>query len=313
MTKYLFFNLLALLPLFAELQDHFKPALNKSSHHHMRNIDFIYVINLDQRPEKFAKCAQQLALYAIDPYRFSAVNGWELSLEAINDVGIRFEPWMSREKWGTYYENDFEPRHEPVHVVGRNYFCHCMSRGAVGIALSHLSILQDAYDSGYETIWVMEDDIEVIQNPHILSDLIDELDALTKKTDWLDELADRDGWDLLFTDIDTKNTRGEYVPSYGFAWKPNYHPDNPSQFAQRYDISSNLKRIGSRFGAYSFIARRSGIKKILDFLKEYRIFLPYDIEYVFPPGIRLYSARKDIISTQITAPSDNGAPNYENK
>ncbi|MFI5334690.1 MAG: hypothetical protein ACHQT8_05960 [Chlamydiales bacterium] len=31
--------------------------------------------------------------------------------------------------------------------------------------LSHLSILQDAFDSGYETIWVMEDDIEVVRNP----------------------------------------------------------------------------------------------------------------------------------------------------
>ncbi len=287
----------------ASMKDHFKQALNKSDTHQMRNIDFIYVINLDQRPEKFARCEHQLALYGITPYRFSAVNGWELSLETINDVGIRFQPWMSMEKWGTYYEGDFEPKHEPVHVFGRNYFCHCMSRGAVGIALSHLSVLQDAYDSNYQAIWVMEDDIDVVQNPHLLSDLMDELD----------ELVGKEGWDVLFTDPDTKNSRGEYVPSFGFAWKPNYHPANPEQFSQRYDVSGNLKRIGSRFGAYSMIIRRSGIKKILDFLKQYRIFLPYDIEYVFPPDIRLYSARRDIISTIITAPSDNGAPNYEKK
>jgi acetolactate synthase-1/2/3 large subunit len=35
--------------------------------------------------------------------------------------------------------------------------------GAIGIALSHLSILQDAYDSGYETVWVMEDDVDIMQ------------------------------------------------------------------------------------------------------------------------------------------------------
>lgn len=287
----------------ARLSDHFKPALGKEDFHSMRNIDFIYMLNLDQRPEKFEKCQQQLSLYGIYPYRFSAVNGWELSLEAINDVGVRFQPWMSREKWGTYYEDDFNPNHEPVQVFGRNYFCHCMSRGAIGIALSHLSILQDALDSGYETIWVMEDDIDIIQDPHKISDIIDELDTLLGK----------EGWDAFFTDPDTKNTRGEYVPSYGFAWRPNYYPENPERYAQRVDISPNIKRVGSRFGSYSVVLRRSGIQKILGFLKQYHIFLPYDIDFVFPSGIRFFSARVDIVSTQITAPSDNGAPNYEKK
>ncbi len=304
MLKLLIFSsFLTLSVLQADVESHFKPALDKNGHHEMRNIDFIYVINLDQRPEKFARCADQLALYGIEPYRFSAVNGWELTLETINDVGVVLQPWMSLEKWGTYYEGDMSPKHEHVHVFGRNYFCHCMSRGAIGIALSHLSVLQDAYDSEYETIWVMEDDIDVIKNPHMLSDLIDELESLVGK----------DGWDVLFTDPDTKNTRGEYVPSYGFAWRPNYYPSNPNQFSQRHDINGDLKKIGSRFGAYSMIVRRSGMKKILDFMKQYRIFLPYDIEYVFPPDIRLYSARMDIISTQPSAPSDNGAPNYEKK
>ncbi len=296
-------SVLSLAELQARIPDHFKPALEKSGTYSMRNIDFIYVLNLDQRPEKFEKCKEQLSFYGITPYRFSAVNGWKLSLETINDVGVCLQPWMTTEKWGTYYEEDLVPKHEPVSVLGRNYFCHCMSRGAIGISLSHLSILQDAYDSGYETIWVMEDDVDVIQNPHILSDIIDELDRLQGKN----------GWDVFFTDPDTKNTRGEYVPSYGFAWRPNFYPENPNQYSQRVDVSPNIKKIGSRFGAYSMIVRRSGMKKILDFLKQYHIFLPYDIDFVFPNGIQLYSARFDIVSTQPGAPSDNGAPNYEKK
>ena len=40
----------------------------------------------------------------------------------------------------------------------------------------------------------MEDDIEVLQNPHRLSDLIDQLDLLVGS----------DGWDILFTDRDIK-------------------------------------------------------------------------------------------------------------
>lgn len=299
----IFFLCLSLTPVDAKLSDHFKQATGKSDTHSMRNIDFIYVINLDRRPEKFAKCKEQLSLYGIDPYRFSAVNGWELSLETINDVGVCLQPWMNMDKWGTYYEGDLTPKHEQVHLLGRNYFCHCMSRGAIGISLSHLSILQDAFDSDYETIWVMEDDIDVIRDPHMLSEIIDELDSSLGKG----------GWDVFFTDPDTKNTRGEYVPSYGFAWRPNYYPEHPEQFTQRVDVSANIKKIGSRFGAYSMIVRRSGMKKILDFLKQYHIFLPYDIDFVFPSGIQLFSARTDLVSTQPTAPSDNGAPNYEKK
>ncbi len=162
----------------------------------MRNIDYIYIINLDQRPEKFEKCIAQLYPYGIYPYRFSAVNGWELSIETINDLGVKFEPGMQGDFMGTSYlpRSNFKPHHEKIQNYNQTYFCHCMSRGAIGIVLSHLSILQDAYDSGYETIWVMEDDIEVIRDPHELSDLIERLDRKVGE----------DNWDILFTDRDTR-------------------------------------------------------------------------------------------------------------
>jgi hypothetical protein len=37
--------------LFGGLKDCLKPVLNKEGSHSMRNIDFIYTINLDGRPE----------------------------------------------------------------------------------------------------------------------------------------------------------------------------------------------------------------------------------------------------------------------
>ena len=78
-----------------------------------------------------------------------------------------------------------------------------MSRGEIGIALSHLSVLQDAYDSGYETIWVMEDDIKIVSDPNMLSELIGELDVLLGKGNW----------DILFTDQDIRNAKAKYFPS----------------------------------------------------------------------------------------------------
>lgn len=288
----------------AKLEDHFKRAPNKSDRHTMKNIDFIYMINLDKRPEKFQSCLDRLLPYGIEPYRFSAVNGWELSFDAINDLAVTYEPGMDHSMWGTSYlpENNGEPAHEPIHVPGKKYFSHCMSRGAIGIVLSHLSILYDALRSGYHTIWVMEDDIEPIRDPRILSDLV-------KK---LDHKVGEKNWDILFTDRDTKNQAGEYVPCLGYAKRPNFSPKHVSRFSERKHLGSFIKT-GARYGAYSMIVRRSGMRKILRFFQKYQVFLPYDMEFYLPDDIQIYSVADDVVSTQPMALSDNGGPNYLNK
>src|SRR6267154_4001788 len=119
----------------ADVFDHLKKVEVESDIHSLRNIDFIYMINLDQRPEKFSQSIQQLHPYGIYPYRFSAVNGWELSLEAINDVGVKYGPWMRGDHWATYYKlnenHELEAYHEVIQEIGKTYFGHCMSRGAI--------------------------------------------------------------------------------------------------------------------------------------------------------------------------------------
>lgn len=287
----------------AELEEFLKKAEGKSDRHKMRNIDFIYMINLDQRPEKFEQSCKELYSYGIEPYRFSAVNGWELSFEAINAVGVKFTKQMRHDLWGTSYlpEDHFMPRHEVMSHYGQTYFGHCQSRGAIGIVLSHLSVLQDAYDAGYETIWVMEDDIQVIQNPQVLPDLVDKLDSL----------VGHDGWDILFTDQDTKNQQGGYVSCYAYCPRPNFSPVNPKGCLLRRRIHKDFQQIGARYGAYSMIVRRSGMEKLLSFLKQYKIFIPYDMEYTLPPGIRLFTVLHDVVSTLPKALSDNAGPNYD--
>ncbi len=288
-----------------ELEYYFKRAEGKSDVHSMGNIDFIYVINLDERPEKFQHTIDELKPYGITPYRFSAVNGWNLGVESLNHLGVKFGPWMSSGIMGTSYllQDEGKPSHEMIHVPGKTYFSHCMSRGAIGIVLSHLSILQDAFDSGYETIWVMEDDIEVKRDPRLLVEMIDKLD----------ELVGKNGWDVLFTDQDTKTQDGTYVPCSAYAPRPNFTPPNPYKFQIKEDISPDFRRLGARYGAYSMIVRRSGMKKLLDFFKQYSIFLPYDMDFTQPPGISFFNVRDDVVSTQPRALSDNGAPNYKSK
>lgn len=299
-------NVLSFIFLFnmlhAGIEDHFKKISDKSEPCQMRNIDFIYMINLDKRPEKYQNSLAQLAPYGIFPHRFSAINGWKLSLETINDIGLRYKSWMQDGIWGTYFpvQDAGIPSHELMQPGDKKYFSYGMTKGAIGIVLSHLSVLQDAYDSGYETIWVMEDDIEVIRNPLILSDLIEELDGLVGK----------EGWDILFTDQDAKGRDGRYVICLSHARKPNFSPVNPEKFSKRYNISPSFRCVGARYGTYSMIVRRSGMKKILNFIKNYGLFLPFDMEYTQPEQMRLFTIIDDVVSTLPNAPTDNVAPCY---
>jgi GR25 family glycosyltransferase involved in LPS biosynthesis len=292
------------LPLCGELEHHLKKILHKSPSHTMPGIDFIYMINLEQRQEKWKTSLDQLAPYGIFPYRFSAVNGWELSLETINDVGVVFTPGMKGDFMGTSYHRDgnFEPSHEIIRNYGQTYFAHCMARGTIGCALSHLSILQDAWDSGYETIWIMEDDIEVKKDPRILSGLIHKLDIL----------VGNNHWDILFTDRDMHNGEGNYNPCYGSGRRPDYFSSSNDFYIKKI-VSEDFWQVGARFGTHSMIVRRSGIQKLLQFFKTHQIFLPYDLDFVLPEGIKLYAVLEDVVTNFAKAPSDNGEPNYLKK
>ena len=291
---------------FAALGDHLKKAEGKSSKHSMRNIDFIYMINLDQRPEKFAQSSKQLEPFGIFPYRFSAVNGWELTLDAINDVGLKYQPGMTPLLATTYLPGETgNGTHEMMCEYGRTYFVHCMARGTIGCALSHISVLQDAWDAGYETIWVMEDDILVLQDPTVIPHLIDKLDARVGK----------ENWDVLFTDQDIKGADGQYIPAYGSAKRPDMDCSDKARFSKKYtikkEISPDFRRISARFGAHTMIIRRSGIKKLLDFAFEHQIFFPYDMDNYLHPDIKRYSLTYDVVGNLGGATSDNGGAFYK--
>lgn len=307
--EFLFFSaLLFFATAHSDLKQHLKPCTHKSDVHKpkahgMRNIDFIYLINLDQRPERYQTSLDQLTRYGIEPYRFSAVNGWELSIKEVNDIGLKYSHEMRKGLIGTCYlpGENFEPNHQPIDRIGQNYFCHCLSRGAIGCALSHVSVLQDAFDAGYETIWVMEDDIEVLKNPHLLSDLIERLDQEVGKGNW----------DIFFTDEDIRDPFGVHKRCYWAAERPDFgFYGKVNDYAMKRDVGSEFRQIGARWGSHSMILRRSGIKKLLQFFYAHQIFFPYDMEYVLPTGIKLYTVREDVVSNLTNASSDNGGANY---
>ena len=125
----------------------------------------------------------------------------------------------------------------------------------------------------------------------------------------MDEQLGHDGWDILFTDRDAKhNTTGEYVACYSYSPRPNFVPD-PYIFSVREEYGNFIK-VGARYNTHSMIIRRSGMKKILNFIKGYQLFLPIDMEIPQVPDIRLYTVADDVVSNKRGSATDNKAPHY---
>jgi GR25 family glycosyltransferase involved in LPS biosynthesis len=171
---------------------------------------------------------------------------------------------------------------------GFTYYSLWTSRGAVGCTLSHLSVLQDAYDAGYQTIWIMEDDISVRGNPHLLSDWIEELDQLTE-------------WDVLYTDSDyLKNIdpNKDLLTQLPMIWRPDLPFFDLSILLEEVEVGEHFIKVGGRSRTHSLIIRRSGMEKILHFYEEHNMFAPYDWELALVPEIRLYVLKEDIVTSR---------------
>jgi len=81
-------------------------------------------------------------------------------------------------------------------------------------------------------------------------------------------------------------------------------------YLKKTSLNSDITKIGMRFGSASMIVNRTGMKKILDYFKTYKIYFPYDIDYFFVPGINMYACNVDVVTNISGGTSDNGKPSY---
>lgn len=143
--------LLAFIASQTAIVNYLRPIDISESQSGIKSVDCIYLINLDERPEKLGRVKPFIESYNLSINRVSGINGWKLTPEARAEMA------------GTY-ENGLPPGH-------------------IGCILSHVSILQDAYARGFDIIWVLEDDAEFLEDPHQLTAMLEELTTIDPEWD----------------------------------------------------------------------------------------------------------------------------------
>lgn len=227
----------------------------------LREVDALYVINLDERTEKWEDTRQKLEKCDVKFNRFSAIAGWKIPAETL----ARF--------WN---EQGYHSEHPPLKY------------GKLGCILSHLSAIQDAYDRGFKRVWILQDDIEVLADLHLADDYLKELDQIDPN------------WGLLFTDLDMRSYKKENVPlrslSIAGAYRKGQKTMPEAWYQVREDINENFQKIRSRYGFHSVIVSRLGMEIILNYFKHVVLHSSFDIDIHFIPNLNKYGLKKPLIS-----------------
>ncbi len=258
-------------------------------------IDSIYLINLDRRPDRLEAVNKELEKFDLYAKRICAVDGRGIEFERALKLALPYAQGMADGRLASVLLENGQMAYEFLNqsLVGKPVFSELMNLGGIGCALSHLSVLKEAYDSGYETIWVLEDDICVKKDPHILACHIVQLDIET------------DGnWDVLYTDSDTFGRKSPQINSFWWMWRPDMDAFDLPIFTERTILNEYITKIRTRTCTHSMIIRRSGMKKILDYFANYHFYLPIDLEIGFVPDIQLFMTSYPIVTTENSSVSD---------
>lgn len=154
----------------------------------------------------------------------------------------------------------------------------------LGCLLSHLSVLADASKRNFDRIIVWEDDIEFLEEINILPALINQLEKIDSQ------------WDILYTDTNSRSPEGGYITAWEPCPRTGQHLPTANEMLKRTPINKDLQKIWCRYGAYSMIISRLGIRKILDYFAKVSAWVPYDWDLHYIPGLREYAPTSDIIS-----------------
>lgn len=244
----IFFHCIFIYPVFGNTDTVFNYLTEielTEFHSGIKSIDCIYVISLEERYDRWQRTQSLCHSNGLFVNKVNAINGWKLSRRALQELTT--------------------PHHQ-------------ITKGAVGCLLSHLSILRHALDHQFNTIWIMEDDVTFVNNPHQIRSLLKELSQKDPE------------WDLFYTDIRNH---------WNYVIKP---------LKQKDFITDRLVKVGRRYGTHSIIISKKGIKKIFKYFSEKKFSTPIDIDIHSIPHIQKYSPAWHITSVVESSVSDTEIP-----
>lgn len=287
--RILLFILALLSAPFAEAKDitfYCKKALHKQGDHSISKIDYIYVINLEKDLARFRKLKKEFKKYDITPYRFNAVKPKELNYRNLSRICFR-----TKKEGNVYqalrlmkYGKNFSLIPSSMNYENTNFVHYSMCLEDLARDLDFLSIIFDAYKNKYEAIWIMEDYVNIILDPNVLSGDIVYLEQFDHN------------WDVLYTDYESKAHRPVRFDDFYLPLRTDVNFLTSDYYRGREISSPPFASLGLRSGAYSFILSRHGIKKIVDYYKSHKFFIPFEIELQIIPDMNRYVLLEDVVT-----------------
>ncbi len=159
--------------------------------------------------------------------------------------------------------------------------------GEYGCLLSQVSIYEDAYKRGFSHIWILEDDAVIEKDVSQIPLLLKELSQIDPK------------WDVFYTDSDPRTHEKGYCKPTSMCPRPMQDVKPLAYYLERIKISENIQLIRSRWGTYSYIVSRKGIRKLRNYFFHHYIWTPVDWDMHLVQGIREYSALQDIVTNPL--------------
>jgi GR25 family glycosyltransferase involved in LPS biosynthesis len=162
------------------------------------------------------------------------------------------------------------------------------TRGEIGCLLSHLSVIQDAYNRGFKRVWILEDDVRIVEDVQRLPSILRRLTRIDPN------------WDIYYTD--PNSTCFLY---YDEAYlRPELRIPRIAQLQPRRLIDFDIMTTGLRLGAHSYIISRAGMEKVIHYFTHAPWYMPLDVEIHYIEGIREYSCPYYIVTTGMSIDSD---------
>lgn len=254
---------LAFFSLQATEQPIFLPYLSKIEQDllpsNLEKIDRLFVINLEKRKDRLEQIKEIFLPYQVGLNRVNAVNGKNLTDEEMSLlIG---------------------------HKKAR------LRKSEMGCLLSHLSVLWHSYQMGYQTVWIVEDDVEIKEDLKTISAHIKALEKLDPE------------WDIFYTDPDFSNRDNEKLKNSGRRAREDQGL-YPRRFFSRRKVCNQFWKINRRWGTHSLVVSKRGVEKIIKYYLAHSIWTAIDIDMHFIPNMHQYTPLLPLVTNRPESDSD---------